>query len=399
MIKNVTVMDVTGTVIGTTYPKRARGLVKNGRALYVDDCTIRLSARAEPSDDKSEVNQMKYVLFNPREWFKREYQISNQGPFRQAQAAVERCFISGFDGQLEESLMFGNWNVAHTEVASKMYPLSPDTEYGFVFWLNGGENDNNDEVCQLRITFSTQPDCCNIYKLNRNFIKPLLHYQGWELYVIAFHTPEAGEHSETEEMAAIGTQFCFVAGKAPMAVKPAKEPDFYKDWQDMPDEFAASRLQRHNIVFEDGWPSIHQYGGNKQSTEALRNRQKFQTQFFSHQKGMEFQTKWQETGKDMTARGFGLENAFEGLKDAYQSLREQFDLGEEQEQLEEEINDAEEILSEYSDLVDEYSDLVDEANDKFSEAESQLEDISTRLQEMGEKLAEGTAWRYFLKKD
>lgn len=392
MIKNVTVMDVTGTVIGTTYPKRARGLVKNGRALYVDDCTIRLSARAEPSDDKSEVNQMKYVLFNPREWFKREYQISNQDPFRQAQAAVERCFISGFDGELEESLMFGNWNVAHTEVASKMYPLSPDTEYGFVFWLNGGENDKNDEVCQLRIDFSTQPGYCNIYKLNRNFIKPRLHYQGWELYVIAFHTPEAGEHSETEEMAAIGTQFCFVAGKAPMAVKPAKEPDFYKDWQDMPDEFAASRLQRHNIVFEDGWPSIHQYGGDKQSTEALRNRQKFQTQFFSHQKGMEFRTKQQAPGKDMAVRDSGLENDFEDLKDAYQRLREQLDLGEEQEQLEEEFDDVEEILSEYSDLVD-------EADDKFDEAESQMEDIRARLQEMGEKLAESAAGRDFFKKN
>lgn len=35
MEKNVSVIDETGKFIGTTYPKRARGLVKSGRARYV----------------------------------------------------------------------------------------------------------------------------------------------------------------------------------------------------------------------------------------------------------------------------------------------------------------------------------------------------------------------------
>ena len=34
MTKNVSVIDESGRLIGTTYPKRARGLVKNGRARY-----------------------------------------------------------------------------------------------------------------------------------------------------------------------------------------------------------------------------------------------------------------------------------------------------------------------------------------------------------------------------
>ena len=81
MTKNVTVTDENGTYVGTTYPKRAKGLVKNGRALFVDDCTIRLSGKTEPSDDtliQSEVKQMNYIYFNPREWSLEQTQFDTQ---------------------------------------------------------------------------------------------------------------------------------------------------------------------------------------------------------------------------------------------------------------------------------------------------------------------------------
>ena len=42
MEKNVIVKDEFGKQVGFTYPKRARGLVKNGRAEYVGDCEIRM---------------------------------------------------------------------------------------------------------------------------------------------------------------------------------------------------------------------------------------------------------------------------------------------------------------------------------------------------------------------
>ena len=41
--KNIIVTDVDGRRIGTTYPKRAKGLLKNGRAEYVNDREIRLT--------------------------------------------------------------------------------------------------------------------------------------------------------------------------------------------------------------------------------------------------------------------------------------------------------------------------------------------------------------------
>ena len=43
MEKNVTVVDEQGNQYGATYPKRAKGLVKNGRARFVDENTICLA--------------------------------------------------------------------------------------------------------------------------------------------------------------------------------------------------------------------------------------------------------------------------------------------------------------------------------------------------------------------
>lgn len=215
---------------------------------------------------------MNYIYFNPREW---SFGQSGQ---------VERCFINDFDNSLIEGMLLGGWNIGFAKATSKHYLLAQDTEYCFVFWLNGGENDKGGgEICQLQISFSQNQDDCYIYKLNRNYIRPLLHSQGWELYSIPFRTPDMSDvladsiPNTAGTVVAVDAQFAFVAGFAPMAVKPAKEPDFYKDWKDEPDEFAEWRPQRHNIVFEDGWPSINAYGGDRYSTEVLRARKDAET--------------------------------------------------------------------------------------------------------------------------
>jgi len=313
MTKNVTVTDAQGNIIGTTYPKRASGLVKNGRAIFVDDCTIRLSGKPEPSDtyNTSEVNQMNYIFFNPRNWSFEQTQYNNNNGFGNngfhsgrnngfsQSFPAERSFINDFDGSLVESLMFGDWNTSYARAVSKELSLLPDTEYCFVFWLNGGENDSGSEICRLQIAFGGNWDDCYTYKLNRNYIKPVLHKDGWELYSIPFRTPVAytstgfgtvssglGTASTSPVMGSatsttvqsdnsnstptVATYLAFTVGVAPMALKPAKELEFYAGWEDAPDEFASERPQRHNLVFADGWPSISQYGGDKYSTEALR---------------------------------------------------------------------------------------------------------------------------------
>lgn len=308
MTKNVTVTDAQGNIIGTTYPKRASGLIKNGRAIFVDDCTIRLSGKPEPSDtyNTSEVNQMNYIFFNPRNWSFDQMQNNNQNSFGYGRNngfsqsfPAERSFINDFDGSLIESLMFGDWNTSYARAVSKELSLLPDTEYCFVFWLNGGENDSGSEICRLQIAFGGNWDDCYTYKLNRNYIKPILHKDGWELYSIPFRTPVAytstgfgtvssgfgtaatspvagstasatAQSGNNDTAPTVATYLAFIVGVAPMAVKPAKALPFYADWEDAPDEFASERPQRHNLVFADGWPSISQYGGDKYSTEALR---------------------------------------------------------------------------------------------------------------------------------
>ena len=346
MTKNVTVTDENGTYVGTTYPKRAKGLVKNGRALFVDDCTIRLSGKTEPSDDtliQSEVKQMNYIYFNPREWsleqtqFDTQYQNGNgfgyfqQNPNRQVSA--DRSFINDFDGSLVESLMLGGWNEAYVRVTSGALPLLPDTENCFVFWLNGGENDKNSEICQLQITFFGNLADCYTYKLNRNYIKPLLHRQGWELYSIPFKTPSSVQ-------ASVDTRFSFVSGNAPMAVKPARELSFYQEWKDEPDEFADSRPQRHNLVFEDGWPAIHMYGGDKYSTEALRRKKAQSTRQMA-----EFYKENAERQKNQTDEWAELSEQFEECKEG------QAELNNRQEELSERCYD---LQTRYGELKDRY---------------------------------------------
>lgn len=55
MTKNVFVVDEQGNSYGATYPKRAKGLVKNGRARFIDENTICL---ARPPKQLSEEKQM-----------------------------------------------------------------------------------------------------------------------------------------------------------------------------------------------------------------------------------------------------------------------------------------------------------------------------------------------------
>jgi hypothetical protein len=51
MTKNVIVLDGQGNEYGATYPKRAKGLVKNGRARFIDENTICLACPPDKMED------------------------------------------------------------------------------------------------------------------------------------------------------------------------------------------------------------------------------------------------------------------------------------------------------------------------------------------------------------
>lgn len=52
MTKNISVIDTQGNIYEATYPKRAKGLVKKGRARFVDDATICLARPPYHTEDK-----------------------------------------------------------------------------------------------------------------------------------------------------------------------------------------------------------------------------------------------------------------------------------------------------------------------------------------------------------
>lgn len=264
--KTVRVLDEKGNQIGLTYPKRAAGLVKKGRAYYVNDFIIRLSmsdALLPDSRQKSEVmkmdnhitidstnkeaeNQVFKLYFEPRKWFFNKSCEHNVG---------SRSFITGPDGVLAEGYMIGDWNWKNwTEIVSETFLLPKNTDCSFTFWLNGGENDRNDEVCRLDIVFDNNHEQRLTYNLNRNFIRPLKKLNGWELYEIPFRT---GNNAYTE--------LRFAAHKAYMTVLQAKDASAYEGFADNADPFEAERPQRHNIIFSDGYPANGWY-----STKALQ---------------------------------------------------------------------------------------------------------------------------------
>lgn len=51
-MEKINVTNEAGNVIGFTYPKRGKGLIKKGRARYVDEKTICLACPAENTEDK-----------------------------------------------------------------------------------------------------------------------------------------------------------------------------------------------------------------------------------------------------------------------------------------------------------------------------------------------------------
>lgn len=258
--KTVRVLDGEGNQIGLTYPKRAAGLVKKGRAYYVNDFIIRLSmsdAMLPDSKQKSEVmkmdnriiinstnneteNQVLKLYFEPRKWSFNKACEDNVG---------NRSFMTGPDGTLAEGYMIGDWSYHWTEIVSETLFLPKNTDCSFTFWLNGGENDRNDEVCRFEVVFDNDYEQRFTYNLNRNYIRPVKKLNGWELYEIPFRTQD-NEY----------TQLRFVAQKAYMTVLSAKDASTYEGLTGSEDPFEAERPQRHNIVFDDGYPANKWYG-------------------------------------------------------------------------------------------------------------------------------------------
>lgn len=271
--QTVRIYSADGEEIGTTYPKRARGLVRKGRARYVNDTDIRLivSDVTQITEETKMDNNITTITpatqaaepinrlyFSAREWNFNKDCENNVG---------NRSFMQGPDGIINEAYMIGDWGWSWTEIVSKTLLLPKNTLHTFTFWLNGGENDNNNEVCRFEVIFNNDYESRYTYNLNRNFIKPLKKVNGWELYEIPFRT---GDNEYT--------QLKFIAQRAYMTVLTAKDASEYADLPDTVDPYEQYRPQRHNIVFNDGWPNNTWYSTQKMAAAHNANPQNSSTQ-------------------------------------------------------------------------------------------------------------------------
>ena len=112
MEKNVTVLDETGAPRGTTWPKRAEGLVRSGRARRIDGNTIAMNA--EPQTGKegitmSGINEIKENRENKEQNFndakneKLQYVLDQIEKIANGEASLQKAIdsvlgLSGEDG-------------------------------------------------------------------------------------------------------------------------------------------------------------------------------------------------------------------------------------------------------------------------------------------------------------
>lgn len=177
-------------------------------------------------------DKLKQLYFNAREW----------KPSKECDKTVfTRSFISDPFGNLTEAYTIGDWNYNWSQIETKDLILEKDTDYEFVFWLNGGENDRNNEVCRFEIMFDNDYDGRYVYNLNRHYIKYLKHYKGWYLYSIPFNTGDA-----------CYTKLRFISQASYTTIIKADPVESYND---LPEDLPPKGLpQRHNIWFSEGFP-------------------------------------------------------------------------------------------------------------------------------------------------
>lgn len=163
--KNIIVTDDTGVPIGATYPKRARGLVKHGRAAFTDDRTIRLLSHYAPTvQTDTEESKMSQIL----EFHARNFHIDGNAP----STVAERKIITLF-GQNTELFVIGNWRWDWSQIVSAV-TLEPQTEYCFRFALLHGMCNTMDETVQCIIVPEDNWDERYVYDLALSRYQPVI---------------------------------------------------------------------------------------------------------------------------------------------------------------------------------------------------------------------------------
>ena len=190
MAKNITVLDENGNIIGSTYPKRAEGLVKHGRAEYVGDCMIKMKAAHSPHDEiKTEEQQMSKIIgFDPRKFGFDKSCRSNAG---------QRAFMTTTLGNTEV-WEIGDYDKHRTQLISKM-KLQRYTDYVFRFAMTGGHNEDGTEISQVNIFPENRWDDRMTYALEKSRYAPVISKRDktglLRVFELPFNTGDAEDWS------------------------------------------------------------------------------------------------------------------------------------------------------------------------------------------------------------
>ncbi|MDE5860006.1 MAG: hypothetical protein K2H23_06425 [Oscillospiraceae bacterium] len=222
MAKNVIVTDEFDNQVGLTYPKRARGLIKNGRAEYVSDDRIRLlkGAHAPSANNDTEDFKMSNIInFNAREFkFDQKCQSIDGSPVVHAGS---RMFISDFSGENAEVFEIGDWNWTWSQIRCEKQ-LEPNTGYVFRFAVQGGVNNTGDGQSRFIIVLDKNLEDRLEYPLERSRFKPTLSKKSEDsllrVYEIPFNSGESGN-----------VTFMFNALHFVETIMPAKELEAYAE--------------------------------------------------------------------------------------------------------------------------------------------------------------------------
>lgn len=239
MEKNVIVTDIFGNEIGRTYPKRARGLVKKGRAERVSELCIRLleGAKTPPAKDTEDFKMSKVINFNAQEFqFDENCQSSDGSPVN----AGGRLFVSDFDGENAQVFEIGDWHWTWSQIKCEKQ-LEPNTDYVFRFAVQGGVNDTGDGQSRFIIERGKDWENSLQYPIEKSRFKPTLSKKTRDgllrVYEIPFNSGESGL-----------VTFLLNALHFVETIMPAKELDAYAELEDW--------------TYADVWREIQERQGN-----------------------------------------------------------------------------------------------------------------------------------------
>ena len=253
MTKNIIVSDAEGNRIGATYPKRAKGLVKSGRAEYTDGCNIRLldthASSVGVQNITEDFHMSKIIEFDAREFhFDVECGTNAALNAYAVEGAGMRQHVTNFLDEDEIIFEIGGAMCSSTQIkAVKM--LENNTEYVFRFAIVLEMNDVDNAVSYFSIYHNGNQEEQEIYPFAQGKYKPVLSKKSSEgllrVYEIPFQTGDAES-----------TTLKFVTQNAVTRILPAHElpayanlPDltFEQWWEQRRKELETKRCEDYQI--------------------------------------------------------------------------------------------------------------------------------------------------------